>query len=160
MWFVEASADCSLEGVNNLELPLVLRKEELLPFAPLQVNEEDLIFMMQVNVVTLAFPSHVSTILYTNAKLDQYLRSSRKQKKQYAELVVYSSIIDHRPGALPRWMAFEHPPLTKRGGHFVRGVCLGHKAFANIRMHGLAYCQVSQVLPDAREPCHRSLLRT
>ncbi|RZR91772.1 hypothetical protein BHM03_00019957 [Ensete ventricosum] len=48
VWFVEASADCSLEGVNNLERPLELRKEELLPFAPLQVNVEDLIFMMQV----------------------------------------------------------------------------------------------------------------
>ncbi|URD76045.1 3'-N-debenzoyl-2'-deoxytaxol N-benzoyltransferase [Musa troglodytarum] len=50
VWFVEASADYSLEGVNNLERPLVLRKEELLPFAPLQVNVEDLIFMMQGTV--------------------------------------------------------------------------------------------------------------
>nr|XP_018683829.1 PREDICTED: rosmarinate synthase-like isoform X2 [Musa acuminata subsp. malaccensis] len=47
VWFVEASVDCNLKDVNNLERPLLLPKEELIPFAPAEVKEEDLIMMMQ-----------------------------------------------------------------------------------------------------------------
>ncbi|CAL9092458.1 unnamed protein product, partial [Musa textilis] len=43
-----ASVDCGLKDVNSLEHPLVLSKEELLSFAPPEVNEEESIFMLQV----------------------------------------------------------------------------------------------------------------
>ncbi|CAL9188575.1 myricetin 3-O-glucosyl 1,2-rhamnoside 6'-O-caffeoyltransferase AT1-like [Musa acuminata AAA Group] len=48
VWFVEASVDCSLEDVNNLERPLLLPRKDLIPYAPPDVIEGDLTFMLQV----------------------------------------------------------------------------------------------------------------
>nr|XP_010911036.1 acyl transferase 5 [Elaeis guineensis] len=52
VWFVEASANFGLKDVNNLERPLMIPKEELLPCPPPQVNAEDVILMMQVTKFT------------------------------------------------------------------------------------------------------------
>ena len=48
VWFVEASVDCSLEDVNNLERPLLLPRKDLIPYAPPDVIEGDMTFMLQV----------------------------------------------------------------------------------------------------------------
>ncbi|RZS21299.1 hypothetical protein BHM03_00053923 [Ensete ventricosum] len=48
VWFVEASVDCSLEDVNNLERPLLLPRKDLIPYAPPDVIEGDDTFMLQV----------------------------------------------------------------------------------------------------------------
>ncbi|KAJ8478293.1 hypothetical protein OPV22_022020 [Ensete ventricosum] len=48
VWFVEASVDCGLEDVNNLERPLLLPRKDLIPYAPPDVIEGDLTFMLQV----------------------------------------------------------------------------------------------------------------
>ncbi|CAL9091563.1 unnamed protein product [Musa hybrid cultivar] len=52
VWFVQASLDCGLEDVNNLEHPLLLPRKDLIPYAPPDVIEGDLIFMMQVTEFT------------------------------------------------------------------------------------------------------------
>ncbi|XP_026657005.2 myricetin 3-O-glucosyl 1,2-rhamnoside 6'-O-caffeoyltransferase AT2-like [Phoenix dactylifera] len=51
VWFVEASANFGLKDVNNLERPLMIPKEELLPCAPPDVNPGDAILMMQAEFV-------------------------------------------------------------------------------------------------------------
>ncbi|CAL9134323.1 unnamed protein product [Musa textilis] len=48
VWFVEAMAHCSLSDLKNLEFPLVIPKEELLPSPPPCINPEEMILMMQV----------------------------------------------------------------------------------------------------------------
>ncbi|WOK99153.1 10-deacetylbaccatin III 10-O-acetyltransferase-like [Canna indica] len=48
VWFVEAAADCTLQQVNNLELPRMIPKPDLLPSPPPEVDLESLIFLMQV----------------------------------------------------------------------------------------------------------------
>nr|CAD1824029.1 unnamed protein product [Ananas comosus var. bracteatus] len=50
IWFVEAEADCTLDDVNQLERPLMIPKEELLPRPPPEVKLEDAILMAQVTV--------------------------------------------------------------------------------------------------------------
>ncbi|RWW64187.1 hypothetical protein BHE74_00028590 [Ensete ventricosum] len=57
VWFVEASLNCSLKDVNNLEHPLLLPRKDLIPYAPPDVIEGDLIFLMQVMYLSMhAFP--------------------------------------------------------------------------------------------------------
>ncbi|KAJ8458217.1 hypothetical protein OPV22_031143 [Ensete ventricosum] len=48
VWFVEASADCTLEDVNRLERPLSVPAAELLPQAPTKADSEGLILLVQV----------------------------------------------------------------------------------------------------------------
>ncbi|CAL9147085.1 myricetin 3-O-glucosyl 1,2-rhamnoside 6'-O-caffeoyltransferase AT1-like [Musa acuminata AAA Group] len=48
VWFVEASADCTLEQVRHLELPRLLPKDDLLPLPPPQVDLDSLILLLQV----------------------------------------------------------------------------------------------------------------
>ena len=48
VWFVQASLDCGLEDVNNLEHPLLLPRKDLIPYAPPDVIEGDMTFMLQV----------------------------------------------------------------------------------------------------------------
>uniref|UniRef100_A0A804HXE2 Uncharacterized protein n=1 Tax=Musa acuminata subsp. malaccensis TaxID=214687 RepID=A0A804HXE2_MUSAM len=91
VWFVEASTDCSLEGVNNLERPLVLSKEELLPFAPLQVNVEDLIFMMQVTTFScggFAVGIRFSHTVFDGLGAAQFLKAVAEIARGHARLVV------------------------------------------------------------------------
>ncbi|KAF0898638.1 hypothetical protein E2562_008212 [Oryza meyeriana var. granulata] len=52
VWFVEAAASCSLADVNNLERPLLIAKEHLLPRPPPEEKLEDLILMAQVTKFT------------------------------------------------------------------------------------------------------------
>ncbi|KAJ3670896.1 hypothetical protein LUZ60_008322 [Juncus effusus] len=52
IWFVEATANCSLEDVNYLERPLMIPKEEMLPRPPAGVKLEDQILMAQVTEFT------------------------------------------------------------------------------------------------------------
>ncbi|EAY74963.1 hypothetical protein OsI_02860 [Oryza sativa Indica Group] len=52
VWFVEATASCSLADVNNLERPLLIAKEHLLPRPPPEEKLEDLILMAQVTKFT------------------------------------------------------------------------------------------------------------
>ncbi|THU63612.1 hypothetical protein C4D60_Mb01t17660 [Musa balbisiana] len=47
VWFVEASADCTLEQVRHLELPRLLPKDDLLPLPPPQVDLDSLILLLQ-----------------------------------------------------------------------------------------------------------------
>ncbi|WOK99155.1 hypothetical protein Cni_G07867 [Canna indica] len=47
VWFVEAQADFPLEDVNNLELPLMIRKEDILPYVPPE-DMKDVVMLMQV----------------------------------------------------------------------------------------------------------------
>ncbi|CAL9040589.1 unnamed protein product [Musa banksii] len=48
VWFVEASADCTLEDVNRLQRPLSIPAAELLPQAPTKAYSEGLILLVQV----------------------------------------------------------------------------------------------------------------
>jgi hypothetical protein len=48
---VEAAASCTLADVNNLERPLLIPKEELLPRPPPKDKLEDLIIMAQLRLV-------------------------------------------------------------------------------------------------------------
>ncbi|XP_073008204.1 acyl transferase 5-like [Typha latifolia] len=52
IWFVEASANCSLEDVNQLERPLRIPKEELLPRPPKDAKFEDCVLLAQVTEFT------------------------------------------------------------------------------------------------------------
>lgn len=56
VWFVEAAASCALADVNNLERPLLIPKEELLPRPPPEEKLEDLIIMAQVRSIASRFP--------------------------------------------------------------------------------------------------------
>ncbi|URD86242.1 3'-N-debenzoyl-2'-deoxytaxol N-benzoyltransferase [Musa troglodytarum] len=47
IWFVEATADFSLEDVNNLQLPLAVPKEDILPYFPPE-DIKDVIMLIQV----------------------------------------------------------------------------------------------------------------
>ncbi|KAF7022824.1 hypothetical protein CFC21_035466 [Triticum aestivum] len=52
VWFVEATASCSLADVNGLERPLLIPKAELIPRPPPEEKLEDLILMAQVTKFT------------------------------------------------------------------------------------------------------------
>jgi hypothetical protein len=52
IWYVEATANCSLEDVNYLERPLMIPKEEMLPRPPSSVKLEDQILMAQITQFT------------------------------------------------------------------------------------------------------------
>ncbi|KAK1665660.1 hypothetical protein QYE76_053819 [Lolium multiflorum] len=52
VWFVEADASCSLEEARNLERPLSIPKEELLPRPPAHVRLEDTVLLAQVTKFT------------------------------------------------------------------------------------------------------------
>lgn len=53
VWFVEASADCTLEDVNRLQRPLSIPAAELLPQAPTKADSEGLILLVQVCYLVL-----------------------------------------------------------------------------------------------------------
>ncbi|XP_010915023.2 acyl transferase 9 [Elaeis guineensis] len=52
VWFVDASADCSLEDVNYLERPLLIAQEDLVPYTKLEIEPADTIMMVQVTEFT------------------------------------------------------------------------------------------------------------
>ncbi|KAM3349938.1 hypothetical protein ACQJBY_022651 [Aegilops geniculata] len=52
VWFVEATASCSLADVNGLERPLLIPKAELIPRPPPEEKLEDLILMAQITKFT------------------------------------------------------------------------------------------------------------
>ncbi|KAJ4821330.1 HXXXD-type acyl-transferase family protein [Rhynchospora pubera] len=52
IWFVEAKANCSLEEVNFLEMPLTIPKEQLLPQPPPQTKFQYEILLVQVTEYT------------------------------------------------------------------------------------------------------------
>ncbi|XBI27756.1 acyl transferase 5-like [Triticum dicoccoides] len=52
VWFVQATASCSLADVNGLERPLLIPKAELIPRPPPEEKLEDLILMAQVTKFT------------------------------------------------------------------------------------------------------------
>ena len=54
VWFVEAEASCSLEEARNLERPLCIPKEELLPRPPAGVRVEDTVLLAQVRPIPIA----------------------------------------------------------------------------------------------------------
>nr|XP_009403024.1 PREDICTED: 3'-N-debenzoyl-2'-deoxytaxol N-benzoyltransferase-like [Musa acuminata subsp. malaccensis] len=92
VWFVEASVDCSLKDVNNLERPLVLPKEELIPFAPAEVKEEDLIMMMQVTEFTcggFAVGTRLSHVVFDGLGAAQFLKAVAEIARGHARPVVY-----------------------------------------------------------------------
>ncbi|CAD5177009.1 unnamed protein product [Musa acuminata subsp. malaccensis] len=109
VWFVDASVDCSLKDVNNLERPLLLPKKELIPFAPPDVNEEDLIFMMQVTEFTcggFAVGIRFSHTVFDGLGAAQFLQAVAEIARGHARLVVD-----------PVWCrdAIPSPPKLSRG---------------------------------------------
>ncbi|WOK95786.1 3'-N-debenzoyl-2'-deoxytaxol N-benzoyltransferase-like isoform X1 [Canna indica] len=109
VWFVEASAECSLKDANNLERPLLLPKQELLPFAPSHVNEQDLIFMMQVTNFTcggFAVGIRFSHTVFDGLGAAQFLKAVAELARGHARLVVD-----------PVWRrdAIPTPPKVSRG---------------------------------------------
>ena len=60
-WFVEAVADCSLEGVNGLDYPLMVSEEELLPAPEEGVDPTSIPIMMQVYFVFLSWHAFQAT---------------------------------------------------------------------------------------------------
>ncbi|CAD5177007.1 unnamed protein product [Musa acuminata subsp. malaccensis] len=92
VWFVEASVDCNLKDVNNLERPLLLPKEELIPFAPAEVKEEDLIMMMQVTEFTcggFAVGTRLSHVVFDGLGAAQFLKAVAEIARGHARPVVY-----------------------------------------------------------------------
>jgi hypothetical protein len=59
VWFVEAAVSCALADVNNLDRPLLIPKEELLPRPPPGDKLEDLIVMAQVRLIASRSPCPV-----------------------------------------------------------------------------------------------------
>jgi hypothetical protein len=51
-WFVEATADCSLEDVNGLDYPLMVCEEDLLPAPEESVDPTSIPVMMQVYTIS------------------------------------------------------------------------------------------------------------
>ncbi|KAG0478318.1 hypothetical protein HPP92_013037 [Vanilla planifolia] len=51
-WFIQASANCSLEDVRFLDYPLMIPQEDLLPYPSPEINPLNLPFMMQVTEFT------------------------------------------------------------------------------------------------------------
>uniref|UniRef100_A0A804JC70 Uncharacterized protein n=1 Tax=Musa acuminata subsp. malaccensis TaxID=214687 RepID=A0A804JC70_MUSAM len=92
VWFVEASVDCNLKDVNNLERPLLLPKEELIPFAPAEVKEEDLIMMMQVTEFTcggFAVGTRLSHVVFDGLGAAQFLKAVAEIARGHARPVVH-----------------------------------------------------------------------
>lgn len=50
IWFIKASANCSLEDVNHLQLPLMMPKEYILPYPTPDAGQKEgtVLMMMQV----------------------------------------------------------------------------------------------------------------
>ncbi|URE01763.1 3'-N-debenzoyl-2'-deoxytaxol N-benzoyltransferase [Musa troglodytarum] len=87
-----ASVDCGLKDVNSLEHPLVLSKEELLSFAPPEVNEEESIFMLQV-CVHFACGGFAVGIRFSHTVFDglgagQFLKAAAEIARGHARLPV------------------------------------------------------------------------
>ncbi|XP_008809082.2 acyl transferase 5-like [Phoenix dactylifera] len=104
IWFVEASADCSLKDVNNLERPFMIPKEELIPCPPPQVSQEDVFLMLQVTQFSCG--GYVVGIRFNHAIFDgvgvaQFLKAIAELAKGLA-----------RPTVEPIWCreAIPDPP--------------------------------------------------
>ncbi|KAG1346251.1 acyl transferase 5 [Cocos nucifera] len=91
IWFVEASANFSLQDVKNLERPFMIPKEELLPCPPPQVKQEDVFLMLQVTEFTCG--GYVVGIRFNHAIFDgvgvaQFLKAIAELAKGLAQPTV------------------------------------------------------------------------
>ncbi|RWW17724.1 hypothetical protein GW17_00018330 [Ensete ventricosum] len=74
VWFVEASAGCTLEQVRHLELPRLLPKDDLLPLPPPQVDLESLILLLQVSLLP-PYACHVCHAVFDGLGAAQFLKA-------------------------------------------------------------------------------------
>lgn len=91
IWFVEASADCSLQDVNNLERPFLIPKEEFIPSPPPEVKQEDVFLMLQFTQFTDG--GYVVGVRFNHAIFDgvgvaQFLKATAELAKGVTKLTV------------------------------------------------------------------------
>ncbi|XP_020105337.1 acyl transferase 4-like [Ananas comosus] len=110
IWFVEAEADCALDDVNQLERPLMIPREELLPRPPPEVKLEDTILMAQVTVfkcggitVGICF----NHLVFDGQGAAQFLKAVSEMARGLPE-----------PSVAPVWSrdAIPDPPKIPHGG--------------------------------------------
>ncbi|KAG8077193.1 hypothetical protein GUJ93_ZPchr0007g5398 [Zizania palustris] len=109
IWFLEAAASCTLADVNNLERPLLIAKEHLIPRPPPDVKLEDLIIMAQVTKFTcggFAVGICFSHLLFDGQGAAQFLKAVGEMARGLPA-----------PSVAPVWDrdAIPDPPQLPRG---------------------------------------------
>ncbi|OAY82732.1 3'-N-debenzoyl-2'-deoxytaxol N-benzoyltransferase [Ananas comosus] len=110
IWFVEAEADCALDDVNQLERPLMIPREELLPRPPPEVKLEEAILMAQVTVFKcggIAVGICFSHLVFDGQGVAQFMKAVGEMARGLPE-----------PSVVPVWSrnAIPDPPKIPSGG--------------------------------------------
>ncbi|KAF3340541.1 10-deacetylbaccatin III 10-O-acetyltransferase [Carex littledalei] len=110
IWYVEATANCSLEDVNYLERPLMMQKEDILPRPPSSVKFEDQILMAQITQFMcggFAVGICSSHLVFDGQGIAQFLKAVGDMARGLPE-----------PTVKPVWSreTIPNPPMVPHGG--------------------------------------------